>query len=144
MKSETSKLLLGLGLGAVVGVAVGYLLTGDNRKKLEEDLNHVGHGIKDGVKSAFTKVKSKAEEAGSHFAGKAGEWSEKAGEKAEEWANEAANRASGVADNFSQKANDLRNEMDSKAQTDSDTHDKYAQNFRQDMNGMKDNAKNEK
>ena len=83
MKNENSKLLLGLGLGAIVGVAVGYLLTGENRRKVEEDLREVGHGIKDGAKSVFSKVKSKAEKAGSKFAGKTGEWSEKAADKAE-------------------------------------------------------------
>ena len=34
MKHETANLLLGLGIGAVVGVAVGYLMVADNRKKL--------------------------------------------------------------------------------------------------------------
>ena len=29
MKSENSKLLLGLGIGALVGAAVGYLMTGE-------------------------------------------------------------------------------------------------------------------
>ena len=32
MKHETSNLLIGLGIGAVVGVAVGYLMVADNRK----------------------------------------------------------------------------------------------------------------
>ena len=36
MKSENSKLLLGLGIGALVGAAVGYLMTGEHRRKLEE------------------------------------------------------------------------------------------------------------
>ena len=48
MKSENSKLLLGLGIGALVGAAVGYLMTGEHRRKLEEELREVGHGIKDG------------------------------------------------------------------------------------------------
>ena len=34
MKSENSKLLLGLGIGALVGAAVGYLMTGEHRQKL--------------------------------------------------------------------------------------------------------------
>ena len=34
MKHETANLLLGLGIGAVVGVAVGYLIVADNRKKI--------------------------------------------------------------------------------------------------------------
>ena len=32
MKHETSNLLRGLGIGAGVGVAVGYLMVADNRK----------------------------------------------------------------------------------------------------------------
>ena len=82
MKSENSKLLLGLGIGALVGAAVGYLMTGEHRRKLEEDLREVGHGIKDGARSVFSKVKAKTEHAGSKFADKAGEWSEEVGDKA--------------------------------------------------------------
>ena len=41
MKSENSKLLLGLGIGALVGAAVGYLMTGEHRQKLEEELREV-------------------------------------------------------------------------------------------------------
>ena len=67
MKSENSKLLLGLGIGALVGAAVGYLMTGEHRQKLEEELREVGHGIKDGARSVFSKVKAKAEHAGSKF-----------------------------------------------------------------------------
>ena len=42
MKSENSKLLLGLGIGALVGAAVGYLMTGEHRQKLEEELRDMG------------------------------------------------------------------------------------------------------
>ena len=58
MKSENSngKLLLGIGLGVLAGVAVTYLMNGEHRRKLEEDLNEVGHGIKDGVKSALQMI----------------------------------------------------------------------------------------
>ena len=58
MKSENSKLLLGLGIGALVGAAVGYLMTGEHRQKLEEELREVGHGIKDGARSVFSKPKN--------------------------------------------------------------------------------------
>ncbi len=141
MKSENSKLLLGLGLGAIVGVAVGYLMTGEHRKKLEENLHEVGHGIKDGVRSVFTKAKSKAEHAGSKFAEKTSEWSEKAGDKAEEWADEVGNKASGAADNLSQKANDIRRNMDNKAEMSDSEHAQYAENFRRDVNEMKERVK---
>lgn len=166
MKSESSKLLVGLGLGTIVGIAIGYYMTGEHRQKLEEDLHEVGHGIKDGVKSVFSKVKAKAEHAGSEFAGKAGEWSEKAGDRAEDWSekagqkaadwskkagnkaeawsDEAENKISGAADNLSQKANDLHSTMGNKAQTDAEAHNKYAQDFRQDVNEVKDRMKSGK
>ena len=104
MKSENSKLLLGLGIGALVGAAVGYLMTGEHRRKLEEELREVGHGIKDGARSVFSKVKAKAEHAGSKFAGKAGEWSEEAGDKARQWAGKAGGKAEEWAEAAGNKA----------------------------------------
>lgn len=104
MKSENSKLLLGLGIGALVGAAVGYLMTGEHRQKLEEELREVGHGIKDGARSVFSKVKAKAEHAGSKFAGKAGEWSEEAGDKARQWAGKAGGKAEEWAEAAGNKA----------------------------------------
>lgn len=77
MKSETSKLLLGFGLGALVGTAVGYLLTEDNRKK-------VGKGIQ----TAVDKVKEQAAEVKAYATEKAGQLKEKAGEKANDWKKE--------------------------------------------------------
>lgn len=139
MKNEGSKLLLGLGIGAVVGLAIGYLITDENRRKVENDIREVGHGIKEGAKSVFSKVKSKAEHAGSEFAGKAEEWSDKAGDKAEEWADEAGNKASSVADDFSQKANDARWEMDSKSKKDAASSNLYGSNSRKD--GLNTNEK---
>ena len=139
MKSENSKLLLGLGIGALVGAAVGYLMTGEHRRKLEEELREVGHGIKDG--------------AGSKFAGKAGEWSEEAGDKArqwagkaggkaEEWAEAAGNKASATADDLSQKANDFRQTMDNRAEADEQKQAQYAESYRKDVNNLKDRVKN--
>ena len=151
MKSENSKLLLGLGIGALVGAAVGYLMTGEHRRKLEEDLREVGHGIKDGARSVFSKVKAKTEHAGSKFADKAGEWSVgdkaqqwagKAGDKAEEWAEAAGNKASATADNLSQKANDFRQTMDNRAEADEQKQAQYAENYRKDVNDLKDRVKN--
>ena len=55
MKHETSNLLIGLGIGAVVGVAVGYLMVADNRKKLAEEFDH-----------AVSKAKNKAENVKEH------------------------------------------------------------------------------
>ena len=117
MKSENSKLLLGLGIGALVGAAVGYLMTGEHRQKLEEELREVGHGIKDGARSVFSKVKAKAEHAGSKFAGKAGEWSEEAGDKA-------------------------RQTMDNRAEADEQKQAQYAESYRKDVNNLKDRVKN--
>lgn len=133
MKSENSKLLVGLGLGALVGVTVGYLMSGDHRKKLESNLNEMGHGIKDGVKSVFSKVKSKAEHVGAQVAGKANDWSEKAANKADEWAEEAGN-----------KTNAIRQEMENRSKTDAEAHEKYTQNFKQDLNDIKDKMKGRK
>ncbi len=138
MKSENSngKLLLGIGLGVLAGVAVTYLMNGEHRRKLEEDLNEV-------VKSAFSKVKSKVERAGSDAADKVGRWSEAAGNKAEEWSDKAGNKASGVADDLSQKANDFRQKMYSKSERDDEAHSRYAQDFHQDINNLRDKTKSE-
>lgn len=137
MKSENSKLLVGLGLGALVGVAIGCYLTAERRKKLEEDLREVGHSIKDGAKTVFSKVKENVEYAGAQAAGKAEEWAEKAGEKAGNWAEKAGERASEMADDVSQKANDLRRRMDNKAEMEGNKSQQYAENLNKDIDGMK-------
>ena len=66
MTNETSNLLLGLGIGAVVGIAVGYLINAENRKKLADGFDHTVNKVKDEVKDVYSKVKSKAEEAREH------------------------------------------------------------------------------
>lgn len=68
MKHGTTNLLLGLGIGAVVGVAVGYLLTADNRKKLAEEFDHVVSKVKDEAKDVYAKAKGKADEVKEHVA----------------------------------------------------------------------------
>ena len=140
MKSENSKLLLGLGIGALVGAAVGYLMTGEHRQKLEEELREVGHGIKDGARSVFSKVKAKAEHAGSKFAGKAGEWSEEAGDKARQWAGKAGDKAEEWAEAAGN--NDFRQTMDNRAEADEQKQAQYAESYRKDVNNLKDRVKN--
>ena len=130
MKSENSRLLLGLGIGALVGVAVGYLMTQEHRQKLKEHLQGVGHGIKDGAQSVFSKVKSSAERTGSKFAEKTGEWVDDAGEKAKT-----------VADDLSQKADDFRQYMDERAAFDEQQHAQHAENFRKDIGNQRDRKK---
>lgn len=141
MKNDNSKLLLGLGLGAVVGIAVGYLLTGDNRKKLGEELHEVGHTVKDGVKSAFSKVKSKAEYAGSRMADGVEEMSDKAKDKAGEWADKANERTSEMADDVSQKANDARSRMDNKSEMTGKEHQSFGNDYHKDLEDAKNRMK---
>lgn len=93
MKSENSKLLLGLGIGALVGAAVGYLMTGEHRQKLEEELREVGHGIKDGARSVFSKVKAKLNMPVRSLPVRPGNGSEEAGDKARQWAGKAGVKA---------------------------------------------------
>ena len=88
MTHETTNLLLGLGIGAVVGVAVGYLMVADNRKKLAEEFDHAVSKVKDEVKSAYSKAKSKAEEAREHVTENVHEVAEKVAGKAERAAAE--------------------------------------------------------
>ena len=75
MKHETSNLLIGLGIGAVVGVAVGYLMVADNRKKLfgtittkklAEEFDHAVSKVKEEVKDVYSKAKNKAENVKEH------------------------------------------------------------------------------
>ena len=62
MKNETSNLLLGLGIGAVVGVAVGYLMVADNRKKLAEEFDHAVAKVKDEVKGVYEEAREHVSE----------------------------------------------------------------------------------
>lgn len=67
MKQENAKLLLGLGIGALVGVAVGYLIVADNRKKLADGIDCAVTKVKDEVKQAYTKAKSKVDDVKEHI-----------------------------------------------------------------------------
>ena len=66
----------------------------------------------------------------------------KPGDKAEEWAEAAGNKASATADNLSQKANDFRQTMDNRAEADEQKQAQYAENYRKDVNDLKDRVKN--
>lgn len=77
MKSENSNLLLGLGIGALVGTAIGYMLTEENRRK-------VGQNVRD----AYDKVKEHAADAKAFATEKAGQLLGKSAEKVEEWKKE--------------------------------------------------------
>ncbi len=90
MKHETANLLLGLGIGAVVGVAVGYLMVADNRKKLAEEFDHAVSKVKDEVKGAYSKAKSKAEDVREHVAENVEHVAEKVAGKAEQGGKAAA------------------------------------------------------
>ncbi len=90
MKNETSNLLLGLGIGAVVGIAVGYLMVADNRKKLAEEFDHAVAKVKDEVKGVYAKAKSKAEEAREHVSENVHDVAEKVAGKTEHEGRAAA------------------------------------------------------
>ena len=66
MKHETSNLLIGLGIGAVVGVAIGYLMVADSRRKLAEEFDHAVSKVKEEVKDVYSKAKNKAENVKEH------------------------------------------------------------------------------
>lgn len=72
MRSDNSKLLLGLGLGILVGGAIGMYLAAD-KDQLRDDLNHFMDEVKESAKNAYSKVKTNVEEAASHLKHKAGE-----------------------------------------------------------------------
>ena len=85
MKHETSNLLVGLGIGAVVGVAIGYLMVADNRRKLAEEFDHAVSKVKEEVKDVYSTAKSKAENVKEHMAEDVNHVAEKvAGETATE------------------------------------------------------------
>ncbi|MDL2277030.1 YtxH domain-containing protein [Parabacteroides sp. OttesenSCG-928-G07] len=63
MRSEDSKLLLGLAIGAAVGAAIGYLAGSDKGEQLMEDLKDVAGKMKEGFNSALEKAKETGTEA---------------------------------------------------------------------------------
>ena len=48
------------------GVAVGYLMVADNRKKLAEEFDHAVSKVKEEVKDVYSKAKNKAENVKEH------------------------------------------------------------------------------
>lgn len=90
MKDENAKLLLGLGIGAVVGVAIGYLMVADNRRKLADGIDHAVSKVKDEVHSVYAKAKSKAEDAKEHAVDQVNHVAEKVAEKTRHEGRESA------------------------------------------------------
>lgn len=94
MKSENSKLLLGLAIGAAVGTAVGYFVAAD-KKKLMDNLHHAVEDVKEGLKSVVRNAKTKAEETGAHVAGKTADAATKMAEKASQMKEKMEEAATG-------------------------------------------------
>ena len=65
---KNGHLLIGLGLSAAVGAALGYFLASDKKDKLVEDLRHTLSDMRVGMKDMCSRVKEKAEEAREEFA----------------------------------------------------------------------------
>jgi hypothetical protein len=62
MKSNVdSKLLLGLVIGAAIGVTIGYLAATDKKEQILDELNNFVGKIKEGVSSTINKYKSHAD-----------------------------------------------------------------------------------
>ena len=58
MKPETSKLLLGLAIGAAIGAAFIYVATSDKKEEWLREINEIAQKAKDG----FSKVVSQAKQ----------------------------------------------------------------------------------
>ncbi|MDR1224734.1 MAG: YtxH domain-containing protein [Tannerella sp.] len=56
-----SKLLLGLVIGAAIGVTIGYLAATDKKEQILDELNGFVGKIKEGVSSTINKYKSNAD-----------------------------------------------------------------------------------
>jgi NAD/NADP transhydrogenase beta subunit len=56
-----SKLLLGLVIGAAVGVTIGYLAATDKKEQILDELNSFVGKIKESVSSAVSKYKKNAD-----------------------------------------------------------------------------------
>ncbi len=58
MKNSEAKLLLGLGIGAALGAAVGYIMGTDKKEEWLEHANAFADKVKSNVQSAVNKGKS--------------------------------------------------------------------------------------
>ena len=56
-RNADPKLLLGLVIGAAVGVTIGYLAATEKRRPLFDELNEMIGKVKDGFQSAVSKFK---------------------------------------------------------------------------------------
>ena len=60
---KNGNLLLGLGLGAAIGAALGYFLASDKKDKIVDELHHSFSEVKEGMRNVCSKMRSKVEEA---------------------------------------------------------------------------------
>ena len=58
MKNSEAKLLLGLGIGAALGAAVGYIMGTDKKEEWLEQANAFADKVKSNVQSVVNKGKS--------------------------------------------------------------------------------------
>lgn len=81
MKHETGNLLLGLGIGAAMGLAIGYLMNPENRRKLANEVDHAVNKVKDEARNVYSKAKNKAEDVKDHVAENVNHTAEKVANK---------------------------------------------------------------
>ena len=63
MKSNSSKLLLGLAIGAAIGAAFVYVATSDKKEEWLEEINDIVKKTKEGFNKAVVQVKQMASQA---------------------------------------------------------------------------------
>ncbi len=83
--SNSSKLLLGLGIGTVVGGLLGFMANSCKGRKLRHDLYCAAQELESDAEQMVGAAKAKAEKAGAAVVGKVADKAEVAKEKVNEW-----------------------------------------------------------
>lgn len=84
MGNGNSKLLLGLGLGAIIGGVLGYLANSSKGRKMRRDACCAAQEIEEDAYALLSAAKDKAEKAGTKLVNKAADKVEAAREKVNE------------------------------------------------------------